>query len=153
MYSNPFACKPLRCVYDEISEKWWFSAVDICAILLDVGYETGRIYWKDLKYSRTIRKNQAVINYDRLKLPGKDGKFYFSEVFDTKGVVYLIMTTPSPNAEPFRLWLAEMIATNSPIEPHLVAAGEEYAKKIMEKYKKTPQKFNNRQCITRRVLV
>jgi len=126
MQNNLFANKNLRCVYDQISEKWWFSAVDMCAILTGGSYETARTYWKQFKYNWATQKNQPVTICYQLKMPAKNGKYYFTEVLDTKGIAYLIQITPSPKAEPYRLWLAEMVATNTAVEPQLVATSPLY---------------------------
>jgi len=150
---NPFTNKNLRSLYDPALEKWWFSAVDICAILLDGTYEDGREYWKKIKYDLSTRKNQPVGKSDQLKMPAKNGKYYFTDVLDIKQVLHLILTIPCPTAEPFRLWIIDMLAENTPVENYLVEAGQTCAQKIAEKYLSNPQKFAARHTVTRRRLV
>jgi len=151
--NNPFANKQLRSLYDPTAEKWWFSAVDICAILTDSNYETGRKYWKKIKFDLSTKQNQVVTKSNQLKMPAQDGKYYFTEVLDTKEVIYLIQIIPSPKAEPFRLWLADMVANSTIAEKLLIEAGETCAKQIAEDYMKDPQKLAARHVITKRRLV
>jgi len=131
---NPFTAggKPLRCVYDEESQKWWFSAVDICAIVTDSDYETARCYWKQQKAETFRRKTQLVGNSNQLKLPAANGKFYFTDVLDLREVLYFIQTIPSDKADPFRLWIADVLAADTNVEAMLVEAGAECAKQIEE---------------------
>lgn len=145
---NPFAGKQLRCLYDKGTEKWWFSAVDVCAMFTDSDYDTGRKYWKQLK-SRTLqRKNQLVTECYQLKMPSPDGKYYFTDVLDTKEVIYLLQIIPSSHADSFRLWLADVVANNTPVETMLVEAGAESAKEI-EDYKKNAKEPTVLQHIVR----
>ena len=97
---NIFEGKTLRCVYDKAAEKWWFSAVDICAIMLGENYDTARKYWKRLRSKFAARKIQLVTNSYQLKLPGADGKYYYTEVLDTREVAYLIQIIPSHRRNP-----------------------------------------------------
>ena len=127
---NPFAGKPLRCFYDKEAAKWWFSAVDICVALLGSDYAYARKYWKNRKYKFGKTKFQLVAESDQLKFPTSDGKYYFTDVLDIREVLYLIQIIPSPKAEPFRLWLADMLMNNTAIETLLVEAGAEDAKQI-----------------------
>jgi len=146
--SNPFIGKPLRCFYDKEAEKWWFSAVDICAMLTDSGYDAARKYWKSQKYEFRKYREQLVEESDQLKLPSPDGKYYFTDVLDIREVIYLIQIIPSPKAEPFRLWLADIVANNTAVETLLVEAGAEDAKQI-EAHKKNSDAPYVRQVITR----
>jgi len=127
---NPFAGKPLRCFYDKEAAKWWFSAVDICAVLMGSDYAYARKYWKDQKYQFRKRRGQLVEEFDQLKFAATNGKYYFTDVLDIREVLYLIQIIPSPKAEPFRLWLADMLVNNTAIETLLVEAGAEDAKQI-----------------------
>jgi len=153
MQSNPFAGKNLRCLYDPILEKWWFSAVDVCAILMDSDYETGRKYWKRFKSDRAISENQLVRKSYQLKLPAQNSKYYFTEVLDTKGFVYFIQIIPTPKADSFRLWLADMVVTNTPVEPQLVDAGQVCAAEILDEYRRRPETLHERLTVTRKRLV
>ncbi|MCL2286859.1 MAG: hypothetical protein FWC32_10920 [Firmicutes bacterium] len=134
---NPFAGKQIRCFYDGPAEKWWYSAVDICAILTGSDYDTARKYWKQLKHDLAARKNQLVRESDQLKMPAANGKYYFTDVLDFREVVYLVQIIPSPKAEPFRLWLAEVVANSTDIEAALIEAGAESVKEIQKHINKT----------------
>jgi len=127
---NPFINKPLRCFYDKEAKKWWFSAVDICAVLTDNNYDAARKYWKRQKFEFRKRRGQLVQESDRLKLPALNGKYYFTDVLDIREIIYLIQIIPSLKAEPFRLWLADIVTNNTTVEALLVEAGAEDAKQI-----------------------
>jgi len=156
-----FQDKKVRSVWDEVNEKWWFSVVDIIAILTDSDFQTARKYWKVLKgrlkdegsevfsvtnevvsdtnlsndeselvtncnqlrnetvtncnplknESVTIRhelKTELVTKCYQLKLPAPDGKMRLTDVADAKQILRLIQSIPSPKAEPFKLWLAQV---------------------------------------------
>jgi len=156
-----FQDKKVRSVWDEVNEKWWFSVVDIIAILTDSDFQTARKYWKVLKgrlkdegsevfsvtnevvsdtnlsndegelvtncnqlrnetvtncnplkkESVTIRhelKTELVTKCYQLKLPAPDGKMRLTDVTDAKQILRLIQSIPSPKAEPFKLWLAQV---------------------------------------------
>jgi len=153
MKNNPFTNKNLRSLYDPVSEKWWFSAVDVCAILIDGDYDTGREYWKTFKRNMDEQQNQLVAKCHQLKFPAKDGKYYFTEVLDAKEVMYLIQIIPSPKAEPFRLWVADMMVANTPAENFLINAGETQAGQILDEYKSRPEDLHERLTITKKRLV
>jgi len=105
----------IRSVWDEEQEKWWFSVVDIVAILTDSDYQNARKYWKVLKgrlkdegselFSET---NELVTNCYQLKLLAADGKYYKTDVADTEQILRLIQSIPSKKAEPFKMWLAKI---------------------------------------------
>ena len=134
---NPFAGKQIRCFYDGPAEKWRYSAVDICAILTGSDFDAARKYWKRLKHHLRKRNFQLVQEWDQLKLPSTDGKYYFTDVLDFREVVYLVQIIPSPKAEPFRLWLAEVVANSTDIEAALIEAGAESVKEIQKYINKT----------------
>jgi len=101
---NPFAGKPLRCFYDKEAAKWWFSAVDICAVLTGSDYDTARKYWKNQKYQKyqlEKRKGQLVTDSDQLKFAAANGKYYFTDVLDIREVLYLIQIIPQPKSRAF----------------------------------------------------
>ena len=97
----------VRTHWDEEAEKWYFSIVDVVAILTDSADPNN--YWKVLK-SRLIKEgNESVTNCNRLKMRSpKDGKYYKTDVADTEQLLRLVQSIPSPKAEPFKLWLAEV---------------------------------------------
>jgi len=149
---NIFEGKTLRCVYDKAAEKWWFSAVDICAIMLGENYDTARKYWKRLRSKFAARKIQLVTNSYQLKLPGADGKYYYTEVLDTREVAYLIQIIPSHKAEPYRLWLADVVAGSTGLEATLAKAGESDAARIDEHRKSSDEPYVL-QVVTRESIV
>ena len=102
-----FENKKIRSVWDAEKEEWFFSIVDVVAVL--TGSPNPNNYWKVLK-SRLIKEgNQTVTNCNQLKLRSpKDGKKYKTDVADTEQLLRIIQSIPSPKAEPFKLWLAEV---------------------------------------------
>ncbi|MDQ1363307.1 MAG: hypothetical protein QG652_1168 [Pseudomonadota bacterium] len=99
----------IRRVYDEDSETWWFSVVDIVQVLtLQPDYQTARNYWKVLKNRLTKEGSQSVTNCNRLKLTGPDGKNYLTDVATAETLLRLVQSVPSPKAEPIKLWLAKV---------------------------------------------
>ena len=102
-----FNRQQVRMHWDEEAEKWYFSIVDVVAILTDSADPNN--YWKVLK-SRLIKEgNKSVTNCNRLKMRSpKDGKYYKTDVADTEQLLRLVQSIPSPKAEPFKLWLAEV---------------------------------------------
>lgn len=103
-----FEEKLVRAQWDEEAEKYWFSVVDICAVLTDSDYQAARNYWKVLKKRLADEGNQSVTNCNQLKMQSADGKFYKTDVADTEQLFRLIQSIPSPKAEPFKLWLAQI---------------------------------------------
>ena len=104
-----FNDRKIRTAWDEEREEWFFSVVDVVAVLTDSpDYLTGRKYWNKLKQRLTAEGSELVTNCHQLKMQSSDGKFYKTDVLETKGVLRLIQSIPSPKAEPFKLWLAEV---------------------------------------------
>jgi len=103
-----FEQQQVRSIWDEEQEKWWFSAVDICAVLTDSDYQTARKYWKVLKGRLAEEGNELVTNCYQLKMQSSDGKFYKTDVADIEQVLRLIQSIPSKKAEPFKMWLAKV---------------------------------------------
>ncbi|MCL2295595.1 MAG: Bro-N domain-containing protein [Methanomassiliicoccaceae archaeon] len=105
--------KQVRAVWDEEAEKWWFSIVDIIAILTDQQDAlTARKYWNKLKQHLAEEGNQTVTNCYQLKMLAADGKNRLIDAANTEQVLRLIQSIPSKKAEPFKLWLAEVAATD-----------------------------------------
>lgn len=106
--SNLFEGKEIRSVWDAEKEEYFFSVVDIISALTDS--KIPKRYWTDLK--RKLTDNEGSQLYEKivqLKMKSqKDGKNYLTDVLDTKGILRLIESIPSPKAEPFKLWLAQM---------------------------------------------
>ena len=107
-----FEEKKIRSVWDDKEEKWYFSIVDVCAVLTEQpDTEHARNYWKVLKHRLIKEGNQTVTTCNRLKLRAADGKLRLTDVADTEQVFRLIQSVPSPKAEPFKLWMAQVAST------------------------------------------
>jgi hypothetical protein len=101
--------RQVRTAWDEQNEKWWFSILDVIAILTDQpDYTKVRNYWKWLKNKLKEEGSQLVSNTNQLKLEAADGKKYLTDVADTEQVLRLIQSIPSKKAEPFKMWLAKV---------------------------------------------
>lgn len=104
-----FDSHQVRAEWDAESEKWWFSVLDIIAVLTDQpDYKKVRNYWKWLKTKLIAEGSQLVSATNQLKLVAADGKRYKTDVADTEQILRLIQTIPSKRAEPFKLWLAQV---------------------------------------------
>ena len=102
-----FEDKRIRTAWDEEKEEWYFSIVDVVAILTESPNPNN--YWKVLKKRLKDEGNQSVTNCNRLKLKSsKDGKRYLTDVATTEQLLRIIQSIPSPRAEPFKIWLAEV---------------------------------------------
>lgn len=111
MKNNPafFEQHEIRRVYDEKTETWWFSVVDIIQVLTQqTDYRAARNYWKVLKHRFAKEGSQLVTNCHQLKLPAVDGKNYLTDVANAKTLLRLVQSVPSPKAEPIKLWLAKV---------------------------------------------
>lgn len=107
-----FEEKKIRSVWDDKEEKWYFSIVDVCAVLTEQpDAEHARNYWKVLKHRLIKEGNQTVTTCNRLKLRAADGKLRLTDVADTEQVFRLIQSVPSSKAEPFKLWMAQVAST------------------------------------------
>lgn len=103
-----FEEQKVRVEWDENQEKWWFSIVDVVAVLTSSEYQTARNYWKVLKHRLSEEGNQSVTKCNQLKMKAADGKMYLTDVADTEQLLRLIQSIPSPKAEPFKMWLAKV---------------------------------------------
>lgn len=103
-----FEDRKVRTQWDAEKEDWWFSVVDIVGILTDKDYEAARKYWKVLKGRLKNEGSELVSFCYQLKLQSSDGKYYNTDVLDTKGVLRLVQSIPSKKAEPFKMWLAQV---------------------------------------------
>ena len=103
LYEN----KAIRSVWDNEQEKWYFSVVDVVGVLTESANPNN--YWKVLKKRLKDEGNESVTNCNQLKLVSpKDGKRYKTDVADMQGIFRIIQSIPSPKAEPFKMWLAEV---------------------------------------------
>ena len=99
----------IRRVYDEATETWLFSVIDIVQVLTQQpDYQTARKYWNKLKERLVKEGSESVTNCHRLKLPAADGKNYLTDVATAETLLRLVQSVPSPKAEPIKLWLAKV---------------------------------------------
>jgi hypothetical protein len=99
----------IRRVYDEQTETWWFSVVDIIRVLTQQpNYKLAQNYWKVLKHRLNKEGSQLVTNCNQLKMPAADGKSYLTDVATAGTLLRLVQSVPSPKAEPIKLWLAKV---------------------------------------------
>ena len=104
-----FEERQIRTVWDEVQEKWYFSIVDIVNILTESkDYLTARKYWNKLKQRLLSEGNETVTNCHQLKMMAADGKQRNTDVADLEQMLRLIQSIPSPKAEPFKRWLAQV---------------------------------------------
>ncbi|MDE7338167.1 MAG: hypothetical protein K2M92_02650 [Bacteroidales bacterium] len=101
-----FERREVRTVWDEEHEKWYFSVVDVVGVLTDS--VDGRKYWNKLKQRLKEEGNETVTNCHQLKMPASDGKMRLTDVADTEQLFRIIQSIPSPKAEPFKLWMAQV---------------------------------------------
>ena len=99
----------MRTIWDDTHEKWYFSIVDAVAILTDS--PNPQTYWRVLKKRLKEEGNETVTNCNALKLKAADGKMRLTDVADTEQLFRLIQSIPSPKAEPFKQWMAEVAGT------------------------------------------
>ena len=105
--SNLFEGKEIRSVWDAEKEEYYFSVVDVIGVLTES--KDSKDYWYRLKKRMTEEEKSEISTKCRqLKLKSKDGKKYSTDTLDTKGILRLIESIPSPKAEPFKIWLAQM---------------------------------------------
>ena len=106
-----FGERKIRSVWDDAAEEWYFSVVDVIAVLTESA--DPRNYWKVLKNRLKKEGNESVTNCNQLKLKAADGKFYKTDVATPEQMFRLIQSIPSPKAEPFKIWMAK-VAAESP---------------------------------------
>lgn len=104
-----FGNDKIRAVWDEEQEKWFFSVVDVVAVLTESkDFQTARKYWNKLKQRLKEEGFEPVTNCHQLKMPAADGKMRLTDVADTEQLLRIIQSVPSPKAEPFKMWLAKV---------------------------------------------
>jgi len=101
-----FEEKKVRTVWDDEEEKWYFSIIDTVAVLTDSTNPTA--YWRKLKQRLKAEGNETVTNCHGLKMLAPDGKMRQTDVADTEQLFRLIQSIPSPKAEPFKQWMAQV---------------------------------------------
>lgn len=103
-----FENKHIRTKWDEEKEEWYFSVVDVCNVLSESESKDAGTYWRKLKQRLKKEGSEIVTNCHGLKLPASDGKSYVTDCLRTKDILRLIQSIPSPKAEPFKMWLAQI---------------------------------------------
>lgn len=105
-----FEDKEIRRLYDEKTETWFFSVVDIIQVLTQQpDFQVARKYWNKLKERLGKEGSQLVTNCHRLKLPAGDGKMRLTDVANAETLLRLVQSVPSPKTEPIKLWLAKVL--------------------------------------------
>jgi len=103
-----FEERKVRSVWDGDAEEWYFSVVDVVAVLTDS--ENPQVYWRVLKKRLSDEGNETVTNCNAFKMPAADGKMRKTDVATPEQLFRLIQSIPSPKAEPFKLWIARVAA-------------------------------------------
>lgn len=103
-----FENKQVRTAWNADEEEWYFSVVDVCNVLANSESKDPGAYWRKLKQRLKKEGSKVVTNCHGLKMQASDGKYYKTDCLDTKGVLRLVQSIPSPKAEPFKMWLAQV---------------------------------------------
>ena len=104
-----FENKRVRTAWDEEKQEWYFSVVDVVGILTDQPTQRGAtLYWGKLKQRLKEEGSELLTICQQLKMLAEDGKMRLTDVADTKGILRIIQSIPSPKAEPFKIWLAKV---------------------------------------------
>lgn len=90
------------------NDEWYYSVIDMIAVLLDADHKRAKIYWATLKSRLKAEGNETITDCNRLKLPATDGKMRLTDVVNTEQALRLIQSIPSPKVEPMKLWLAQV---------------------------------------------
>lgn len=104
-----FGNDKIRAVWNDEQEKWYFSVIDVVAVLTESkDFQTARKYWNKLKQRLKEEGFEPVTNCHQFKMPAADGKMRLTDVADTEQLLRIIQSVPSPKAEPFKTWLAKV---------------------------------------------
>ena len=103
-----FEEQKVRTVWNAEEEEWYLSVVDVCKVLSESASKDPGAYWRKLKQRLKAEGSEVVTNCHGLKLPASDGKLYKTDCLDTEGIFRLIQSIPSPKAEPFKMWMAQV---------------------------------------------
>lgn len=106
-----FSDSKIRTIWDSDQEKWYFSVVDVVGVLKDSDYQTARKYWKSLKSRIKKEGGELVTDCYQLKMEAPDGRMRLADVADQQQLFRIIQSIPSPKAEPFKQWMAQ-VASN-----------------------------------------
>lgn len=105
-----FEDKKVRSYWDPEQEEWYFSAVDVCYVLAESASKDPGAYWRKLKQRLKKEGSEVVTNCHGLKLMATDGKMRQTDCFSVADTFRLIQSIPSPKAEPFKVWMAQVAA-------------------------------------------
>lgn len=105
-YIKLFGDDKIRAIWDDEQEKWYFSVVDVVAVLTNS--PNPQTYWRVLKKRLKDEGNETVTNCNGLKMRAADGKMRLTDIADTEQLLRIIQSVPSPKAEPFKTWLAKV---------------------------------------------
>lgn len=109
IFPTQFDGQTIRRVYDEATEIWWFSVIDVVQVLTQQPDDlTARKYWNQLKTRLNKEGSQLVTNCHQLKMPAADGKQRLTDVATAESLLRIVQSVPSPKAEPIKLWLAKV---------------------------------------------
>ncbi len=103
-----FESKKIRTLWNAQEEEWYFSVVDVCNVLTESTSKDAGAYWRKLKQRLKEEGSEVVTDCHELKMQASDGKYYKTDCLTTKGVLRLVQSIPSPKAEPFKMWLAQV---------------------------------------------
>ncbi|GHS93378.1 phage antirepressor [Planctomycetales bacterium] len=103
-----FENKKIRTHWDAEKEEWYFSVVDVCGVLSGSIAKDAGAYWRKLKQRLKAEGSELATKCHGLKMLAEDGKMRETDVIDTQGILRLVQSIPSPNAEPFKMWLAQV---------------------------------------------
>ncbi len=103
-----FENKQIRTAWNADEEEWYFSVADVCNVLADSASKDPGAYWRKLKQRLKNEGSEIVTSCHGLKMLSSDGKYYNTDVLNTKGILRLVQSIPSKNAEPFKMWLAQV---------------------------------------------
>ena len=137
-----FKNRKIRNAWDNESQKFWFSTVDICAAIRDTDYATGRNYWKWLKRKLYLQGHPLAAAFKQLKFEALDGKLRYTDVMDAEEILQLIQIFPSPKAEAFRQWIAGLTEEGAAV----VARVEEAFNKAKDEVKQRVGRFIQTMC-------
>ncbi len=139
-----FEDQPIRRVYDEKTETWWFSVVDIIKVLTQQpDTRKASTYWKVLKNRLTAEGSQVVTNCNQLKLTAEDGKQRLTDVATAETLLRLVQSVPSPRAEPIKQWLAK-VGFERMQELADPAAALDRAREVWKKQRRSEKWINQR---------
>ena len=135
--SKLFEGNEIRSIWNSEKEEYYFSVVDVIGALTESS--RSRKYWSDLKKQIKEEGSELPEKIGQLKMQSKDGKYYNTDVLDTKGILRLIESVPSPKAEPFKMWLASLGSEriDEVFDPEIAILGGHVAKVAKEDMEKS----------------